>query len=488
MNAERLLTHYERIVDAPEAIAHLRRFILDLAIRGKLMPQDPNDEPASELLKRIATEKAYLVKMGKAKRQEPLAEPDLEQVPFDLPIGWMWARFPELGIFGRGKSKHRPGNDPALFENGAHLMIQTGDVARSQGMIKTYTNKYNDFGLAHGWNQAAAKIEDEPGTGLEEVLSIRVFIDESLEARWSIHNDRIDETEKDPPTVRYKDAKRFATNRLGAYAERHLGWGRASVLTRIGENAVGYNLQLAEAGRAARTAFRAGDQSVFKKAVDRAEELSKLFAVPVRGKFGAELDVQSVSITAGGISLHDENLPLRRLGTGSSRLLVAALQHDAGPPHIAIIDEIEHGLEPHRVARLIKYLFGGPDRGRKQIDLICRAMVKEAKRGNVFAFKAIADRVEGAVKQDVDLNVSGESVTKQLSIHMSVGDLSDLYAQTLRYPENTVIDVEPVRPIEVHPALEPERQAQAIRKAVNGGGSAPTPRPKIERIRRAPKR
>ena len=53
MNAERLLAHFDRISDAPDAIPRLRRFILDLAVRGKLVEQDPNDEPASELLKRI---------------------------------------------------------------------------------------------------------------------------------------------------------------------------------------------------------------------------------------------------------------------------------------------------------------------------------------------------------------------------------------------------------------------------------------------------
>ena len=62
MNAEHLLAHFDRIADAPDAIPRLRRFILDLAVRGKLVPQDPNDEPASELLKRIAAEKARLVK------------------------------------------------------------------------------------------------------------------------------------------------------------------------------------------------------------------------------------------------------------------------------------------------------------------------------------------------------------------------------------------------------------------------------------------
>jgi type I restriction enzyme S subunit len=53
MNAERLLALYEKIAEAPDAVARLRRFILDLAVRGKLVRQDPNDEPASELLKRI---------------------------------------------------------------------------------------------------------------------------------------------------------------------------------------------------------------------------------------------------------------------------------------------------------------------------------------------------------------------------------------------------------------------------------------------------
>jgi type I restriction enzyme S subunit len=91
------------------------------------------------------------VKEGKAKRQEPLPEPNSDQAPFDLPVGWTWARFPELGTFGRGKSKHRPRNDPALFDGGTHLLIQTGDVARSQGVIETYTNKYNDFGLSQSF-------------------------------------------------------------------------------------------------------------------------------------------------------------------------------------------------------------------------------------------------------------------------------------------------------------------------------------------------
>lgn len=73
-------------------IKKLRELILELAVRGKLVPQDPNDEPASELLKRIAAEKADLVKQGKIKKQKPLPEISEEEKPFELPEGWEWVR------------------------------------------------------------------------------------------------------------------------------------------------------------------------------------------------------------------------------------------------------------------------------------------------------------------------------------------------------------------------------------------------------------
>ncbi|EMD4806214.1 restriction endonuclease subunit S [Salmonella enterica] len=74
-------------------IKKLRELILELAVRGKLVPQDPNDEPASVLLERIAAEKAELVKQGKIKKPKPLPEISEEEKPFELPAGWEWVRF-----------------------------------------------------------------------------------------------------------------------------------------------------------------------------------------------------------------------------------------------------------------------------------------------------------------------------------------------------------------------------------------------------------
>ncbi len=105
MNAEQLLTHYDRIADAPCAIPRLRRFILDLAVRGKLVPWDPNDEPALELLQRIAEEKARLVRAREIKTQKVLPQLEEEEIPFQLPNGWHWARLGLLASYiQRGKS------------------------------------------------------------------------------------------------------------------------------------------------------------------------------------------------------------------------------------------------------------------------------------------------------------------------------------------------------------------------------------------------
>jgi type I restriction enzyme, S subunit len=102
MNAERLLQHYERIADAPDAIARLRRFILDLAIRGKLVPQDANDEPASELLKRIAKEKVRL-QVGGRRREAPVTSK--AQSHNELPVGWVEVLASELFPTRSGNSK-----------------------------------------------------------------------------------------------------------------------------------------------------------------------------------------------------------------------------------------------------------------------------------------------------------------------------------------------------------------------------------------------
>lgn len=81
----------------------LRQRVLDLAIHGKLIPQNPQDEPASELLKRIAEEKERLIKDGKIKKSKKKDNEDLDEVPFEVPQGWVWCRLEDICTIKGGK-------------------------------------------------------------------------------------------------------------------------------------------------------------------------------------------------------------------------------------------------------------------------------------------------------------------------------------------------------------------------------------------------
>jgi type I restriction enzyme, S subunit len=89
---QRIEDNFDILFTTPESIDELKQTILQLAVIGKLLPQDPNDEPASKLLEKIVKEKDRLVKEGKIKKQRPLPEISADEKPFELPLGWGWSR------------------------------------------------------------------------------------------------------------------------------------------------------------------------------------------------------------------------------------------------------------------------------------------------------------------------------------------------------------------------------------------------------------
>lgn len=97
-NWQRLAEHFHTLFTTEPSIDALKQTLLQLAVMGKLVPQDPSDEPASELLKRIAEEKARLVIEGKIRKQKPLAEIGDNEKSFELPAGWAWQRFADFAL------------------------------------------------------------------------------------------------------------------------------------------------------------------------------------------------------------------------------------------------------------------------------------------------------------------------------------------------------------------------------------------------------
>ncbi|MCA3624594.1 MAG: restriction endonuclease subunit S [Methylobacterium sp.] len=146
MNADRLLAHYEKIADAPDALPRLRRFILDLAVRGKLVPQDAKDEPASELLKRIAKEKARLVKEGGFNSLEESVEPSKAE-PFAIPSSWAWCLLDDIAGIARGGSP-RPIKSFLTEDPQGIPWIKIGDSTRGTIYIDTTEERIKPEGLS----------------------------------------------------------------------------------------------------------------------------------------------------------------------------------------------------------------------------------------------------------------------------------------------------------------------------------------------------
>ena len=121
----------------------LRQKILDLAIRGKLVPQDPNDEPASVLLERIRAEKEQLIKEGKIKRSKKSAATDkshYENVPFEIPESWAWVTLSEVCEVARGGSP-RPIKDYLTTNEDGVNWIKIGDTDKDGKYINSTKEK-----------------------------------------------------------------------------------------------------------------------------------------------------------------------------------------------------------------------------------------------------------------------------------------------------------------------------------------------------------
>lgn len=214
------------------------------------------------------------------------------------------------------------------------------------------------YGLyLRGWDSSEKRIIDEQKDGLEDAISVKLTVDQNLEPKWTVICDRFEEVK----TFSINDRIKACATDIGTYADKHLTWSKNSALSRITKSE-NISALLSGVSRAARDTLNDNRETKladFDAAAATAESIAKSFGVPVSGEkaYKAQLDTGAVNIRMGGLSLHDQNIPLRYLGLGSRRMLTIGIQQQGlNEPHITLIDEIEIGLEPHRIARLLKKL------------------------------------------------------------------------------------------------------------------------------------
>lgn len=133
MNADQLLDYYEQIADAPGAISRLRQFVMDLAVRGRLVEQNPKDEPASELLNQIEIERSQRMNNGEIRKAKPF--PPIEEPPFDLPDSWVWLPLGQTGNIFTGNSINAVTRERLTKTEDGYPFIATKDIGYGHDSI-----------------------------------------------------------------------------------------------------------------------------------------------------------------------------------------------------------------------------------------------------------------------------------------------------------------------------------------------------------------
>lgn len=234
-------------------------------------------------------------------------------------------------------------------ENAVVIEVSIGDLVEDFLSL----NKYGQY--LRGWDAKNGTLVDEPDEDLETVLTIRLTVAKDLEPKWLVVCDR------DPDGVPFKQADRnkVSVGLIGAYSERQFSWATGTALAKLTE-AQSLNELLANASRTARASLEADRPNTLKNfdaAAVKSQDIAKLLGVPVAQAYKAHLDLSSINLKVGGLALHDGDIPLRQLGLGSRRMLLCGIQKvGLEEGHITLFDEVEFGLEPHRISRLLKHV------------------------------------------------------------------------------------------------------------------------------------
>ncbi len=166
MSPARLLQYFDQISEAPDAVPRLRRFILDLAVRGKLVEQDPEDEPASELLKRIRSERRGLSAEGEIRKPETSLPSAADEIPFRDSGNVAWERLGKLSTESNG----RLDKAEECTDTGSRLR-STSETSMTEGLrtesfrIRNSTSSWRNGDFLVSWTALLLDILDGPHLG-----------------------------------------------------------------------------------------------------------------------------------------------------------------------------------------------------------------------------------------------------------------------------------------------------------------------------------
>lgn len=187
-------------------------------------------------------------------------------------------------------------------------------------------------------------------------VSISMRVDESLEPRWSVVRGRDEEEDQDRKPIYAADRAVLGLSRIDIFSDFHFTWGRNTILTRLSADTEGnLNTVLSALARDMRESDISRHESIqeCQTVANTIKTDAQNAGVSLAG-LSPKIDMQRQSVGTGALSLHENNVPLRNKGSGTKRLIGAAMQMKLhGGKNTSLIDELEVGLEPHRIRGLI---------------------------------------------------------------------------------------------------------------------------------------
>lgn len=232
------------------------------------------------------------------------------------------------------------------------------EITVTLGGLSDRLKTLDAYGLfLRGFDAESGMIEDEPQAGLETVLCLRLTVGADLEPVWTLVSDRAAALGSER-YLAWSDRQDIAPTRIGSYSDVNLSWRRGSVLNKLSKEKADASAILLAAARDARAQFGDTADEQLSEALAKVKDVADGLGIGDGNDLHAELDAHSVSVSAGTISLHNgDGIPLRGMGIGSARLLIAGLQKEAAAGSaIVLVDEVEHGLEPHRIIQFLNAL------------------------------------------------------------------------------------------------------------------------------------
>lgn len=279
------------------------------------------------------------------------------------------------------------------------ITITLGELPESLLDIEAY-------GLyLHGFIIGANELVEEPVDGSEPVLTIRVKVEQDLQPEWELVSERanIAGASRD---FAWKDRAIVQVSKLSGIGSQHFTWGRGSILNRVSEERPDAAGVIAQLLRDVRSTFGDSAQRHLEETVRVVNETARELGINGGADTSVLLDTSSISTSGGGVSLHDSaGVPLSGLGSGSSRLLIAGLQrHAARNSTVVLADEIEYGLEPHRIIRLLTSLGSKEPIPPLQVFLATHSpiVICELSVSQLWVLRRLADRLDCMAVSEVD--------------------------------------------------------------------------------------